>query len=117
MSLANPAVITIDGVAHNLEQINQDNYGAVYLKKTATMELKMTVRHSYEGKTSAAQFERHNVDLIQTTWDTEGNPVVTQSYTVFRTPRNVDPARLSKQVVGFNNFVGTNAVALTTWQS
>lgn len=115
--LSSPITITIDGVAHSLSRINNDSFGSVYLKKTATMEIRCSIRHSYEGKTAAGQFERHNVDLTQTTWDVDGKPVITQSYHVFRTPRNVDADRLVKQVTGLNAFVSTNATALTAWES
>lgn len=115
--LSSPITITIDGTAHSLDRINQDNYGSVYLKRTATMELRLVLRHSYEGKVSAGQFERHNADLTMTTWDADGNPVVTQTYVVFRTPRNVDPDRLTEQLIGFDNFVNANAAALVGWAS
>lgn len=115
--LSSPITITIDGTAHSLSRINQDNYGSVYLKRTSTLELRCSIRHSYEGKVGAGQFERHNVDLTQTTWDVDGKPVITQSYVVLRTPRNVDPDRLVKQTTGFDAFVTANAAAIAGWES
>lgn len=115
--LSSPITITIDGVGHQLVATNDGNPGMVYLKKTPTMELRCVVRHAYEGKTGAAQFERHNVDLTQTTWDVDGKPVITQCYTVFRTPRNVDSDRLGDQVVGFNTFVSAQIAKLVGWES
>lgn len=115
--LSSPITITIDGVAHQLVSTNDGNPGSVYLKKTSTMELRCVVRHAYEGKTGASQFERHNVDLTQTTWDVDGKPVITQSYMVFRTPRNVDSDRLAKQVTGFNTFVSANVTKFVGWES
>lgn len=115
--LSSPITITINGVAHNLSRINNDNYSSVYLKKTPTMELRCSIRHSYEGKSSASQIERHNLDLTQTTWDVDGKPVITQTYMVMRTPRNIDADRLVKQQIGLDAFSTANAAAIAGWES
>lgn len=115
--LTSPITITIDGTAHSLDRVNQDNFGAVYRKRTADLELNLAIRHTYEGKVGASQIERSNVDLTQQTWDTLGNPVVTQIYAVVRTPRNVDPDRAVKQAIGFDNFLTANIAAIVGWQS
>lgn len=115
--LTSPITITIDGVAQSLALINQDNFGAVYRKRTATDEYTLQIRHTYEGKVGASQVERSNVDLSHTTWDANGSPVVTQVYAVIRTPRNVDPDRVSDEVVGFDTFLSANVAAIVGWQS
>lgn len=115
--LPSPITITIDGTAHSLSRINQDNFTSVYLKKTATEELRLSVRHSYEGKTGAGQMERHNLDLTKTTWDVDGKPVITQVYSVLRMPRNVDSDRLVKQATGFNTLLTAQLAALVGWES
>jgi tRNA nucleotidyltransferase (CCA-adding enzyme) len=115
--LTSPTVITIDGVAHNLSRINQDNFSSVYLKKAVGLELRLTIRHSYEGKVGPAQMERHNVDLVHTTWDVDGNPVVRQTYHVVRNPRNLDPDSVNDDTVGLNAWLTTNIAAISGWES
>jgi hypothetical protein len=115
--LTTPTVITIDGTAHNLSRINQDNFSSVYFKKTATYELRLTVRHTYEGKAGPAQVERHNVDLVHTTWDAEGNPIIRQSYHVIRNPRNLDPDSVADDTVGLNAWLTTNIAAICAWDN
>jgi hypothetical protein len=115
--LTSPQTVTIDGVAHSLSRINQDNFGAVFLKKAANLEIRLTIRHSYEGKEGPAQVERHNVDLKHTTWDVNGIATVTQSYKVIRNPRAVDPDRVADDTVGLNAWVTSNIAALCAWES
>lgn len=115
--LTSPISVTIDGVAHSLSRINQDNFSSVYLKKATGLEFRVTIRHSYEGKEGPGQMERHNVDLVHTTWDVDGNPVIRQSYHVIRNPRNLDPDGVADDTVGLNAFVTTNIAALVAWES
>jgi hypothetical protein len=117
--LASPTTITIDGTAHSLSRINSgEPYSSVYLKKATNLELRLTIRHSFESaKNGAVKVERHNADLIHTTWDANGIPTVTQTYGVFRTPQNVDPDRVADQQVGFNTWLTANVVALSNWES
>jgi 3-phenylpropionate/cinnamic acid dioxygenase small subunit len=115
--LTSPTTITIDGVAHQLSRINQDNYSAVYLKKAAGLELRLTIRHSYEGKEGPGQFERHNVDLVHTVWDENGIATVRQTYHVIRNPRHVDPDGVADDTVGLNTWLATNIAAICGWES
>lgn len=115
--LTSPITVTIDGTAHSLSRINNDNYGSVYLKKATGLELKLNIRHTYEGKAGPAQFERHNVELVRTTWDTEGNPIVTSCYVVIRSLKSTDGSVAAKDVAGLNAFVTANKDALVAWES
>lgn len=115
--LTSPITITIDGVAHSLSRINNDNFGSVYLKKVSGLELRCNIRHSYEGKAGPSQFERHNVELVRTTWDANGNPIVTTCYVVMRNIRGSDPTIVAKDVAGLNAFVTANKDAIATWES
>lgn len=115
--LTSPITITIDGVAHSLSRINQDNFSSVYLKTATGLELRVTIRHSYEGKVGNGQMERHNVDLVHTTWDANNVATVRQAYHVFRTPRGSDPTVVTKDVIGLNAWVTANAAALCAWES
>lgn len=115
--LTSPISITIDGVAHSLSRINNDNFSSVYLKKAAGLEFRLTIRHTYEGKDGPGQMERHNVDLVHTTWDAEGVPTVRQSYHVIRNPRAVDPDGVADDTVGLNAWLTTNVAAICGWES
>lgn len=115
--LTSPISITIDGVAHSLSRINQDNFTAVYLKKMTNRELRLTIRHSYEGKTGIGQMERHQVDLMDITWDAEGQSSVKQTYHVIRLPRGTDPDGVNDNTVGLNAWLSTNIAAITGWES
>lgn len=115
--LTSPITITIDGVAHSLSRVNQDNYSSVYLKKAANLELRLTIRHSYEGKSGPGQMERHNVDLTHTVWDAEGNATVSQTYHVVRVRRGVDPDSVNDDTVGLNAWLSSNIAAITAWES
>lgn len=69
MSFADPAVITINGVAKNLIRIRQDGYSSEYLLRTATDEYRFNVRNtSYTDKKRGVSIDRHNVELIQTVY-------------------------------------------------
>jgi len=74
--LTSPLTVTIDGTAHSLDRINQDNFTSLYRKKAAGLEIDLAIRHSFEGKSGPGQMERHNVDLKYTTFDGEGNPII-----------------------------------------
>lgn len=115
--LTSPLTVTIDGTAHSLPRINgPDNYTSVFLKKATGMELRLTVRHAYEGKEGPGQMERHNVDLIHTTWDEDGNPSVRQTYHVIRMPRGTDPDLVNDDTVGLNAWLTSNIAAITAWE-
>lgn len=115
--LTSPITVTIDGVAHSLSRVNQDNFGSVYLKKAAQLEIRMHVRHAYEKATPAGQYERHNVDLQYTTFDNEGKPSTTQVYTVLRTIRGKAVKEVVDVSAGLNDFVDTNASSIAAWES
>lgn len=115
--LTSPITVTIDGVAHQLSRINQDNFSAVYLKKLANREIRLSIRHSYEKANALGQYERHNVDLQDTTWDVDGNPVTAQTYTVMRVKRGQPIADVTVVNAGLATFVGANAAAIVGWES
>jgi hypothetical protein len=66
---ADPAVVTINAVAKNLVRINQDKYSSEYLLRSATEEHRMNIRNSsYTDKKRGVVIDRHNVELIHTTF-------------------------------------------------
>jgi hypothetical protein len=67
MAFADPAVVTINGVAHSLVRVRQDGYSSEYLLTSATDEYRMNVRNStYTDKARKVLINRHNIELIQT---------------------------------------------------
>lgn len=115
--LTSPITITIDGTAHSLSRVNQDNFGSTYLKKAANLEIRLNIRHSYEKASVNGQYERHNVDLTYTTWDAEGNPTTIQVYEVLRPRRGTDGSMVVKCAAGLNGWLNTNATAIVGWES
>lgn len=115
--LTSPITVTIDGVAHSLSRINQDNYSSVYFKKAAGVEYKLVIRHSYEGKNGPSQYERHNVDLTVTTWDAEGTPSTVQAYMVFRSVRGTDAKGSEDVTKALSAFMTANVAAIAGWAS
>lgn len=116
--LTSPLSVTIDGTAHLLPRINQDDYSGVFVKKATGVEYRMTVRHSDESaKLGAVVMERHNIDLKYTTYDAEGKPTVYQAYTVLRTPKGADPTVVEKLSVGLATWLNANDGAVIGWES
>lgn len=115
--LTSPISVTIDGTAHSLSRINQDNFSATYLKQASGLEIQLTIRHSREGKAGPGQMERHNIDLVYTTFDAEGVPTVRQAYTVMRSPRGTDPVVVVNVAKALSAFVTANAAAVGAWES
>lgn len=115
--LTSPITITIDGVAHLLPRINNDNFGSTYLKKATNLEIRLDIRNSYESKTAAGQVERHIADLTHTTWDANGIPTVTQTYQHIRLKRGADPVVAVNVAKALDAFVTANAAALVAWES
>jgi hypothetical protein len=115
--LTSPVTVTLSGVDHSLSRINQDNFASVYLKKWALNELRLTIRHTYEGKAGVNQNERHNVELKHTKWDAEGNETSLVVYWVGRLGRSGDPAALAALSSALTSFLGTNITAIASWES
>lgn len=115
--LTSPITVTIDGVAHQLSRINNDNFSSTYLKKAALLEIRLDIRNSYESKTGNGQMERHIADLVHTTWDANGIPTVTQTYQHIRLKRGADPVVAVNCAKALDAFVTANAAAMVAWES
>lgn len=114
--LTSPQVVTINTFGQSLSRINNDGNSSVYLKKTTGLELRLTIRHSFEGKPGPDQIDRHNVELSRMTWDAEGRPQVTSAYVVFRAPRSADVTSASNDFVGLIDWVKANVTGLYAWE-
>lgn len=115
--LTSPINVTIGATTYALSKINQDNFGATYLKKTSTVEVRLNVRHSYEKANASGQYERHNLDLQYTTYDVDGNPVTTQSYAVVRARRSGDPVLEEDVGKALSATFTTLMPQLVAWES
>ncbi len=115
--LTSPITVTIDGVAHSLPRINNDNFSSVYRKKAPLLEVELTIKNSYESKTAAGQMERHIADLVVTTWNADGVATVTQSYQHIRAKRGDDPVTAVNVAKALDAFVTANAAAIVAWES
>nr|UJQ85267.1 MAG: hypothetical protein 2 [Leviviridae sp.] len=64
---ADPAVITINGVAKSLTRINQDGYSSEYVLRNALDEYRLFIRNKPRiDKKRGVSLDRHEVDLIHT---------------------------------------------------
>lgn len=126
--LTDPMVITIGAQAYSLKKKNQDNNGSTWLDNTtvAGTEVKVVVRHSYEGKPKASisgsgyvsqQYERHIIDLTVTKFDANGFPSVTQSYTHIRNLRGSVVGSVGDIAQALAVYVNTQADALVAWEN
>ncbi len=115
--LTSPITITIDGVAHSLSRVNNDNFGSTYLKKATNLEIRLDIKNQNESKSAVGQMERHICDLQYTTWDVDGKPTTIQTYTHLRFLRGADPASAANIAKGLASFVTTNIVAIANWES
>ncbi|DAD52080.1 TPA_asm: coat protein [ssRNA phage Zoerhiza.4_11] len=120
MSLANPAVITINSVAYDLPKINQDNYGSEYLYRGTTFEVRLKIRHSKEAvKAGTTPMMRHNVDIVQTVYATVDTPIITrEAYLVIRGEYNDADLNVSYVTQGLVDFItDAHILDILAWQS
>lgn len=107
--LANTLTITIDGTAHVMVRVNQDNFSSLYRKVDAAFLMEMKIRHSVEA-TSPSQpipVDRHNVFFERTVYatPTEVEKYYSVSHTM-RVRRTSDPSHLEKVDLGFTTLEG-----------
>lgn len=116
--LASPTTVTIDGTAHSLSKVNQDNYSSVYRKIGTGETWDLTIRHQTENaKLGAVKVDRHNADLKYTKFAVDGTPTIFQAYVVLRTPQGADPTIIEKMSVGLLTWFTSNDGALIAWES
>jgi len=128
MALTSPMTITIGAQAYSLTKKNQDNYGSVWMDNTtiAGTEVKVTVKHAYEGKPKtvasgtgyvSSQMERHIIDLTVTVTDVNGFAHITQSYTHIRNLRGSTVGAVGDIAQALAVYVNANADALVAWDN
>lgn len=109
-----------DGEAVVLNLVTEGNFSSQYLKKTATEEHRVLIRHSKESPKGSQQFDRHNVEYTRTTYPTAERPngVVNQVYAVIRSDANSDGDLSRKMASGLADFLlAPRAQQLIEWQS
>jgi hypothetical protein len=126
--LTDPMVITIGAQAYSLKKKNQDNNGSTWMDNTtvAGTEVKVTVRHAYEGKPKVSpsgsgqvqtQYERHIIDLVVTKFDGNGFATVTQSYTHIRNLRGAVVGAVGDIAQALATYVNAQADNLVAWET
>jgi len=121
---ADPAVITVNGVAKSLVRINQDKYSSEYLLRSDTEEYRLIVRNtSYPDKRNKTiTYDRHTADLAHTVFATPTtSQFVRHTYVVFENQRGdtiVNPVYVA---LGLLNYLsassGANLTKLTNFES
>lgn len=118
--LGDTLTITVNAVDKVLKKINQDSYSAEYLLRETTQSFTAKVRHASEKSLlDGKKVDRHNVEITQRVFPTEGNPLGTtrQAYTVIR--NQVDDAAASVEYLSdaLGTYVNANGAALVGWES
>jgi len=117
MSFADPAVITVNGVAKSLVRIRQDGYSSEYLLRTASEEFRLNVRNTnYLDKKRGVTIDRHNAELIHTVFPVAPATLSTirKAYVVIENQRGdtlVDP---TNDAVGLLSFLTQSSAANVT---
>lgn len=125
--LTAPIVITIGAQAYSLKLKNNDNFVTTYMDTTTVpgTEVKLTLRHSYEGKARevksgsgyvSLQTERHVADLEVTVFDANGFGKTTQSYLHLRNPRGQAVGYSADVAQALSAFVTSKADDLAAWE-
>lgn len=119
--LASPITITIDGTGHSLSKIREDNFQSIFRKKAAGLQIDLNIRHSYEKAGVKGRTERHNVELVYTTYDEDGVPTSNSAYMVLRVPESVGATPVVNTATGLMAWLAASTYAATTsiasWES
>lgn len=115
---ANTLTITIDGVAHVLTRVNQDNFGSQYTKKTALDVMSLQFRNSVETVKNGDNTDRHNMFFEHRVFATTLVPerLYTMS-AVLRVRDGGDPVYLGKVATGFNTLLAAQIPGLINGES
>lgn len=125
--LTDPMAITIGAQAYSLKRKSENNGVSVYMDNTTVpgTEVKVTVKHSYEGKPKSTpsgtglvqtQYERHIIDLVVTKFDANGFATVMQSYTHIRNLRGAVVASVGDVAQALAVYVNAQADNLVAWE-
>lgn len=111
-------IVTIDAVDKTLTRINQDGYSSEYLLKEDTGDFRLRLRNSSYKSADGQKTDRHNAELIQTVYVTDGPNLVRKSYIVFENSEGDPLLDVKDCVTGFVSFVDDAAITkLLNWES
>lgn len=127
---ANTLTITINAVANVLTRVNQDSYGSVYIKKTATDVMTLRFRNTSEkasvpltkspttAYTVNPSVDRHNMFFEHRVFATASVPekLYTMS-AVIRLSDGSDPVYLGQLATGFSTLLAAQQAGLIAWES
>lgn len=106
---ADPAVVTINGVARSLIRIRQDNYSSEYLLRTSTEEWRMHIRNtSYtDRRRGGLVIDRHNVELVHTVFPVAPSTTscIRKAYAVIENQQGDDLTASMKAASGLFAFL------------
>jgi hypothetical protein len=117
MSFADPAVITVNGVAKSLVRIRQDGYSSEYLLRTATDEYRLNVRNtSYVDKKRGVSIDRHNAELLHTVFPVAPATLSTvrKAYVVIENQKGDTLTDPTNDAVGLLSFLTASSAANVT---
>jgi hypothetical protein len=111
--------VTYDSVANTLVKINQDQYSSEYLKRTATEELRVRIRNTNESSAKGQNpFERHQVELTRTEYDTVNGDRIFTASTVIRLRRGTNPDVAEKVALALCGMLNASFVdKVVNWES
>lgn len=116
----NTITMTIDGSARILTRVNQDKFASSYRYRSPDLGLDLNIRHQdrlVPGQT--VRTDRHNVELVATTYPVGLSPVTRKAYIVIENLNNADPTAVDDLPVALAaGFMTVAQVArLVNWES
>lgn len=114
---ANTLTITISGTPHVLTRVNQDNFGSLYRKKTATDVMTLQFRNNTD-KSGGKEHDRHNMFFEHRVYQTptEAEKLYTVS-TVYRLRDGSDPTALKAVAAGYATLLAAQKDGLIDGES
>lgn len=117
---ANTITIGFSSGSVTLNRINQDQYSSEYMKRTATNQYTLKVRHSTSKATaSKPAYDRHNVEIIVKTFAVDDTPEYdTKAYFVMEQLPSDDSIEVMDALADWAIATsGANLTALLGWES
>lgn len=120
MAFADTITFTINAVAKTLNRINQDGYSSEYFLRSTTDEFRAKIRQSSYVAKNGKTVDRHNVELVQTTYPVAPATLSTvrKAYCVLENERadgTTDPLNFDLGFVGF--LTSANITKLINYES
>lgn len=105
---ADPAVLTVNGVAKSLVRVNQDKYSSEYMLRSATDEYRLFIRNvtRTEKSRNSVKIDRHTVDFTHVVFPVAPatTSTVRKVYTVIENQQGdtlTDPIKVAVALLAF----------------